>query len=410
MAVFTYVARDQSGTLVEDEVVAASPAEAARIVRGEGKFIVRVEPKTASAARPSAGPAAGHVLFGRAKYRPEDLIFFTSQLAVMVETGVSLADALEACVHEGNSPRFAAALNAVIEKVTAGREFSAALAEHPDVFPNIYVSLVKASEASGKMGPMLERLAQHLENQAVLTKKIKGAVAYPLVMLLFAIGVTIFLMAYVLPKFSNIYAGKEASLPTVTRGLMAFSHGLVTVGPFVAAGLVAAVVGAVLYLRTPAGRWRLEILKLRTPLVGPLFHKTYLARSLQTLGTMIQSGVSVLDGVRLTAAACGSAVYEQMWNTVNDRLETGQQISEALADQPNVPKSVNKMLAAGERSGRLGLVMERVAVHCEAELNTAIKTLTSMLEPAIVMFLGTVVGGLVLALLLPIFTISKAMH
>jgi len=410
MAVFTYVARDQSGTLVEDEVVAASPAEAARIVRGEGKFIVRVEPKTASASRPRAGSAAGGLLHVRAKHRPEDLIFFTSQLAVMVETGVSLADALEACVHEGNSPRFAAALDAVIEQVTGGREFSAALAEHPDVFPTIYVSLVRASEASGKMGPILERLAQHLESQAVLTRKIKGAVTYPLVMLAFAIGVTVFLMAYVLPKFSNIYAGKEASLPAVTRGLMAFSGGLVTVGPYVGAGLAAAVVGAVLYLRTPAGRWRLELLKLRVPLVGPLFHKTYLARSLQTLGTMIQSGVSVLDGVRLTAAACGSAVYERMWNTVNDRLETGQQISEALADQPNVPKSVNKMLAAGERSGRLGQVMERVAVHCEAELNTAIKTLTSMLEPAIVMFLGAVVGGLVLALLLPIFTISKAMH
>lgn len=410
MAVFTYVARDQSGTLVEDEVVASSPVEAARIVRGEGKFIVRVEPKTARGARPAGRSVASAPVFGREKYRPEDLIFFTGQLAVMVETGVSLAEALDACVHEGNSPRFAAALNGVIEKVNAGREFSSALAEHPEVFPGIYISLIKASEASGKMGPMLERLAQHLEEQAALVKKIKGAVTYPIVMFLFAIGVTIFLMTYVLPKFSNIYAGKEASLPAVTRALMAFSNGLVTVGPYVGAGLVAAVVGAVLYLRTPAGRWQMETLKLRIPLVGPLFHRTYLARSLQTLGTMIQSGVTVLDSVRLTASACGSAVYEQMWNMVNDRLETGQQISEALADQPSVPRSVNKMLAAGERSGRLGAVMERVARHCEAELNTAIKTLTSMLEPAIVMFLGVVVGGLVLALLLPIFTISKAMH
>lgn len=425
MAVFTYVARDDAGKLVEGDVQAASQTEAARIVRGEGKFIVRVNPKShrAAASKPksaikmrgplatasrSAGGAA--TALGGDKYRPADLIFFTNQLAVMVETGVSMSEALEACVHDGNSPRFAKALAAVIDQVTGGSEFSAALAEHPKVFPPIYISLIKASEASGMMAPMLRRLATHLEAQREMTKKIKGAVTYPIVMFVFAIGVTAFLFAFVLPKFTAIYAGREDKLPKLTRVLLGISDILTAWWVYGVVLLVAGGVGMYFYVRSEAGRLKIEELKLKVPLIGPLFHKTYLSRSLRTLGTMIQSGVAMLDSVKLTSTVTGSAFYEQMWTKVLDRLESGQQLSETLADNPHVPKAINKMLSAGERGGQLGLVMERVAIFCESELNTAIKTMTNLLEPAIVMFLGVVVGGLVLALLLPIFTISKAMH
>lgn len=412
MPAFTYVARDEAGTLVEGEVTASSQQEAAKVVRGGGKFVVRLAPKDrrAAAKTKSAGQAKSAAPILGDKYRPEDLIFFTNQLAVMVETGVSLSEALEACKHDGNSPRFAKALNAVIDQVNGGSEFSAALAEHPKVFPAIYVALIKASEASGTMGPILERLSQHLQAQREMTKKIKGAVTYPIVMFVFAIGVTIFLMTYVLPKFAAIYAGRETSLPTATRVLMSLSHGLTSAWPYILGGVVGVVGGTIWFCRTPKGRVRMEAIKLWLPLIGPLFHKTYLARSLHTLGAMIQSGVSMLDGVRLTSSVCGSLFYEQMWKTVHDRLESGKQVSDALADYTQVPKAIKKMLGAGERSGQLGPVMERVAKYCEGELNVAIKTLTGMIEPAIVMFLGVVVGGLVLALLLPIFTISKAMH
>jgi len=417
MPAFLYVARDNSGAMVEGEVTAPSPTEAAKIVRSEGKFVVRLGPKgtrptTSKTPSPVAAshPKARVAALGGNKYRAEDLIYFTSQLAVMVDTGVALSEALDACRHEGNSPRFAKALDAVIEQVTSGSQFSAALAEHPRVFPGIYVALIKASEASGMMGPMLERLARHIQSQRETAKKIKGAVTYPIVMLTFAIGVTIFLTAYVLPKFSAIYAGNEASLPMVTRILMSFSGNLAIVAPFLLAALAGLIGAAIWYCRTPRGRWKSETIRLRLPLIGPLFHKTYLARSLHTLGTMIQSGVSMLDGVRLTAEACGSLHYQRMWLSVHERLQTGKQISDALADYEQVPKSVKKMLSAGERSGQLGSVMGRVAAYCDSELGVAIKTLTAMIEPAIVMFLGIVVGGLVLALLLPIFTISKAMH
>jgi type IV pilus assembly protein PilC len=415
MATFAYVARDEAGTLVEGEVRANTTAEAAKVVRSEKKFVVKITPKGSGAAtrKPAssatvAGPKRAKP--GSNKYKPADLIYFTNQLAVMVETGVGLADALDACTHEDNSPRFAAALASVIESVRGGSEFSAALAQHPRVFAPVYVSLIKSSEVSGMMSEMLKRLAIHLEAQREMTKKIKGAVTYPIVMFVFAIGVTIFLMTFVLPKFTNIYAGREDKIPALTRYLLKFSDNLTAYGLYVLAGLVAAGVGLFMYFRGLEGRMKLERFRLAVPLVGPMFHKNYLARSLRTLGTMIQSGVSMLDAVRLTSTACGSLVYEQMWNTVRERLESGQQLSEALTEYKSIPRAVNKMLGAGERTGQLGPVMERVAIFCESELNVAIKTLTSMLEPAIVMFLGVVVGGLVLALLLPIFTISKAMH
>lgn len=428
MAAFIYAARDSKGDLVQGDMNASTPTEVARLLRQEGKFVVRVAPKGASAAMTAgatrgAAPA-GLILQGPGvkapssglkalnnKYRPDDLIFFTNQLAVLTETGVSLTEGLEACMHDGNSPRFARALDVIYDKVQGGSEFSAALADHPRIFSPMYVSLIKASEASGMMGPMLRRLSNHLEAQREMTKKIKGAVTYPIVMFLFAIGVTIFLMTFVLPKFTNIYNGREDKLPKITKALMAFSNWLTDYGLFLLGGLIAVSVTALYYFwRTPNGRLHWDAIKLRLPLMGPMFHKTYLTRSLRTLGTMIGSGVSILEGIKLTSGVCGSPHYEKMWNEVNGRLETGQQLSEALSENKNIPKAVNKMLAAGERSGQLGPVMERVANFCEAELNIAIKTMTSMLEPAIIMFLGTVVGGLVLALLLPIFTISKAMH
>lgn len=408
MAAFNYVAKNDAGKLVEGQVSAANRAEAARMIRQEGNFVVKLQAAGGISQKKGGSLVLGRP--GRERYKADDLIFFTNQMAVMVETGVSLSEALEACMHEGNSPRFARALNGVISKVQAGQELSAAMAEYPTVFPTLYVSLVRASEASGQLGPIMKRLAEHLDRQRSLTKKIKGAITYPIVMVVFALGTTIFLVTYVLPKFADIYAGREESLPKLTRILLGLSGWIGDYGLYVGGALLAAGISAFFYLRTPKGRVMWDRIKLATPIVGPLYHKTYLARSLRTLGTMIESGVSMLDGVRLTTKVCDSIQYEQLWKNVNERVEAGRQISEALEQNKQIPRSVLKMLGAGERSGQLGSVMGRVATFCEDELNTSLKTLTSMIEPTIVAFLGVVVGGLVLAMLLPIFTISKAMH
>ncbi len=406
MPQFAFVARDANGAMAQGTLAAANPADAARMLRSEGKFPVRVAP--ASAATTTTAAAAPPGMLTRERFRSEDVIFFTSQLMVMVETGVSLADALKGCRSPKNSPAFAKALDSVIEQVEGGSRFSAAMAEHPRIFTPLLVSLVRASEASGAMGTMLQRASEYLVAQRDLAKKIRGAVTYPIAMLLFAGGVTVFLMTFVLPKFAAIYAGREAALPKATQFLLGLSGHIKSSWPYALGGLVAASGGLAWHLRTAGGRRHLDWVKLHIPLIGGMFQRTYLARSLRTLGTMINSGVTMLEAVELTKAACGNAFFEDLWGTVHGELQHGKSLSDVLGGHPFVPGSIVQMIRAGERSGKLGPVLERVSNYSEAELAVAVKAATAMLEPIIITVLGAVIGGLVISLLLPIFTISRA--
>lgn len=413
MQTFAYEARDSAGALVRGSLQAANTADAAKSLRQEGKYPVKVVASRGAVAV-SAGTASTDgthrpSIARGGSFRFDDVIQFAAQLAVLVDTGVALADALETCRGPSLSPAFSRALEDVIDRVKSGTQFWAALAAHPRVFPPYFVSMIKASEASGTLPVMLQRVGEYLSAQRDLKKKIKGAVTYPCAMLLFAVVVTIFLLTFVLPRFASIYAGREQALPAVTRYLLAFATGLKANGLYVLAGLIPVIGLIVWHVRRPAGRAHLDWFLLHVPILGPMFHKTYLSRSLRTLGTMIQNGVVMLDGVELTRDACGSLRYEKLWNDAFSALQQGRQLSDTLAESPLVPRPITQMVMAGERGGRLGAVLERVAAHCEAELSVAIKTATSMLEPLIIGILGTVVGGLVIALLLPIFTISRAM-
>ncbi len=407
MPQFAFVARDANGAMAQGTLAAANPADAARMLRSEGKFPVRVAPAFTATPATTAASAAPSVLT-RERFRSEDVIFFTSQLMVMVETGVSLADALKGCRSPKNSPAFAKALDSVIEQVEGGSRFSAAMAEHPRIFTPLLVSLVRASEASGAMGTMLQRASEYLVAQRDLAKKIRGAVTYPIAMLLFAGGVTVFLMTFVLPKFAAIYAGREAALPKATQFLLGLSGHIKSSWPYVLGGLVVVSGGLAWHLRTAKGRRHLDWVKLHLPLIGGMFQRTYLARSLRTLGTMINSGVTMLEAVELTKAACGNAFFEDLWGKVHGELQHGKSLSDVLGEHAFVPGSIVQMIRAGERSGKLGPVLERVSNYSEAELAVAVKAATAMLEPIIITVLGAVIGGLVISLLLPIFTISRA--
>ncbi len=411
MPQFAYVAREPGGAVIKGMMSAASVAEAARQLRGDGKFPVRVDPATGAGKAPAASASATPTAIKPGnRVKPEDVIYFTSQLKVMVETGVSLAEALQGCRNSRNSPGFARALNDVIDQVEGGSRFSAGLAAHPKVFPTLLVSLVRASEASGTLGMMLDRASTYLIEQRELTRKIRGAVTYPIAMLLFAMGVTVFLMTFVLPKFTAIYAGKEKALPAATRFLLSFSAHLKHGAPYLIVGGIVVIGGAIWHFRRPLGKRHMDWIKLHLPLIGKMYHKAYMARSLRTLGTMIESGVAMLEAVELTKAACGNVYYSETWGRVEEELQHGRQLSEVLAESSLFPSNVTQMIRAGEKSGKLGPVMERVSGFCEGELSVSVKTATSMLEPLIITVLGAVIGGLVISLLLPIFTISRAMR
>jgi len=403
MPKFNYTARDNNGTATAGEIVARTEMEAAQLLRAEGKFVTRLTPAR------DAMEAAVVVQPGSRRVKSDEVIYFANQLAGMIDSGVSIADALEASI-DGTPPgAFRRTVEDVIHRVQSGSPFSASLAAHPKVFSPLFIHLVQASESTGMLGPMLRQVADYLGNQRELKKKIKGAVTYPCCMLLFAVGATVFLLTFVLPKFAAIYAGKEAILPLPTRIVMGTSTWMITHWHVLLFTTIAAVIGAIFYFRTTRGQHTADWLRLNVPLLGSMFQKACLTRSLRTLGTMISAGVSVLEAVLITRDVVGNRLFGQIFEDAHRRLERGEQLSQCLLDAPYFPRPVWQMLNAGERTGQLGPAMDRVAKMCESDLQHAIRSITQFIEPAMIVIMGIIIGGIALAMLLPIFQISKIM-
>lgn len=400
---FSYLARDNSGVALTGELTAGSPADAARLLRTEGKFLIRLQ--EAIAGTQSNPPAT----VGWRRILPDEVIAFASQLSGMIETGVPIADALLASIDGSPPGGFRSVVEDLIQRVQAGSDFSAALAAHPRAFPPFFVHMIRASEATGLMGPMLRRVADYLSNQREVVKRIKGAMMYPCCLMVFALGATIFLLSCVIPKFAAIYAGRQAILPLPTRILMAISGGLVDHWVGLSAGTLAAIVGLVLFFRSGHGGLVADWLRLNTPVIGPMYRQACLARSLRTLGSMITAGVSVLEAVTITRDVVGNRIFGGMFAEAYSRIEHGEQLSAALKEARYMPRTTWQMLHAGERSGQLGPVMDRIAEISEADLHHTIRTVTQFIEPAMIVIMGTIIGGIALSVLLPIFQMSKVL-
>ena len=399
MTSFAYEIRDGSGRNCRGVVRAEDIDEAATLLRKPGVTILDIHPETADQAAP---------LFGVSRrIKRDEVIFFVNQLAVMVETGVRLTDALDAIADQTESPGLKRVLRDVCDEVKGGSEFSAALSKHPKVFSGVFVALMRASEASGTMAAMLHRLSGYMKQERTTRKQIKGAMTYPLCMLGFCVIVVVAMLVFILPRFEKIYAGKSVALPLPTRMLLAMSHGITDHWPFVILGLAAVITAAYMYFRTPEGRAFLSRLRIRIPVIGGMYRKVYLARSLRTMGSMIAAGVDVLDGLEITAQAVGNESYARVWRDLAEHVSEGATFAEHLYTSKIIPRTVAQMVDAGERTGKLGAVMNRVAEFCEDDLKIAVKTLTSMIEPTMIIIMGVIIGGIAMALLLPVFSLSK---
>lgn len=402
MTRFSYKARDSQGQLVSGVVQAATLQDAGRLLRSEGKFIVKLAPT--SARRSSAADAASARSI---RARPRDVITFANQISVMVETGVPLSEALDCIAQQTTDPRFKQVLADVTAHVQAGGELSAALRRHPRAFPSVMTSLVRASEASGTMGRMLDRIAQYLAQEDQTARKVRAAMTYPCIMLLAAVSVTVFLIAFVLPRFTEIYASRGAALPWPTRALMTLSEQVTQHGYTILAVLVAAMTVFMVLRRTALGRQAIDYLKLHTPVVGPLFRKLYLTRGCRTMGTLITAGVPMLDIIAIVKQVTANAYFHQLWDKVDARLRQGAQLSEALFDSPLIPPPVAQMIFSGEKAGRLALVMDRIARFTEEEFDQQVRQTTQLIEPAMVAIMGALIGFVAIALLLPIFNVGR---
>ncbi len=397
---YVYQVRDAVGRSDTGVVAAPNRLEASRTLRRDGKVIVSLEEEVARLVAAAGG--------GRKKrLKKDDVIYFATQLAVMVETGVPLAEALDGIAEQSNNPSLQVVIEDLCDQVKGGLEFSAALERHPKIFNRLFVALMRASEVSGTMGQMLQRASEHMAQERETRNRVKGALTYPVCMLSFCVLVVIGLLMFILPRFEKIYAGRGAMLPLPTRMLMALSTGLVTYWPLVLGALAAAGVGAWFYFRSPSGSIFLDTVRVRLPVLGQMHRKACLARSLRTMATMVSTGVTMLEGLAITAEVAGNYHYRKIWLGLAEGVKEGQTLSDQLSECDLVPRSVCQMIAAGERTGKLDAVMNRVAGFCEDELKISIKTITSLIEPVMIMIMGLIVGGIAMALLLPIFSISR---
>jgi type IV pilus assembly protein PilC len=412
MTTFTYTARDSAGAPVNGTVAATSVTEASRMLRAEGKYPIAVRPAEGedSGAATNGGTANAGSVGGTSpgmKISRADVIQFSTQLAIMVETGVTLSEALECIAQQADKPNVKQLVADVAQVVQGGSDFSLALARHPRSFPRLYVALIKASEKSGMMSKLLIRANTYLKDEAEILRKVKGALTYPGIMLAFAVTTTTFLLAFVLPKFTAIYAGKGAALPVPTQILMTMSEFIVNHWMALIAAIATSSVMGYLYFTSTGGSRVWHWIQLNTPVLGRMFRKLHLARTLRMVGTMAGAGINLVDAVATAQDLCGNTYYRELWGRVSEQIQAGKQLSEPMFQSNLVPRGITQMLHSGEKSGKLAMVMEQVSGYAEQELKEQIAEMTRYIEPAMIIIMGIIIGGVALALLLPIFTMSR---
>lgn len=402
MPEFIYTARDSSGQAVNGVLVADSVAEVTRILRADGKFPISVNIEEQS-------PEDAPVISARGiKVSRSDVIQLATQLAIMVETGVTITEALDCIAQQTEKPKLKALILDLAKHVHDGGDFSGALSRHPRSFPRLFIALIQASEKSGMLGRLLGRAASYLRDEADTVKRVRGALIYPGIMLSFAITTTIFLLAFVLPRFAGIYAGKEAALPLPTKILMAASDFIVGNWISLLIGGAAVAIAATVFFRSGPGSRTWHYIQLHFPLLGGMFRKVHLARGMRMLGTMGGAGVTLSDSVGMTRDMCHNSYFRDLWDDVSNQIHAGKQLSDPLFEQPHlVPRAVAQMLRSGEKSGKLSSVLEQVATYSEQEMREKIAELIRYIEPAMIVVMGAIIGGITLALLLPVFTISR---
>jgi len=348
----------------------------------------------------------------RVRAKPGDLILFTTQLAVMLDSGVILSDALDAIAEQAADPRFKAVILDLSERVKGGDMFSKALACYPYTFNTMFISMVKASEASGRMVEMLTVLTGYLNFETDTRKQIRSALTYPIIMVLMAIAATGTLMFFVLPRFMRIYASRGAELPKLTQVLVGISKILGNFEIMTVLLTTAIFVGAVLWywLRTPMGRRALDAAKIHTPVMGTMYVDMVVTRSMRILATMVNTGVRLLDAIRVIQGVVDNYHFKRLWGQVDEKIQDGYQLSESILIAEGsdlIAPGIIQMLRAGEKSGRLGEVCDKVSVFYQKKLETSIRNVMTLIEPLMITILGAIIGTIAIALLLPVFRVSS---
>lgn len=397
MPSFTYVARESTTNReLRGTLEASSEQAAVQTLLNRDMLVVSIAEKAVQKAKTTSSsvPLA-------------DLVVFTRQLATMIEAGLAIVQSLQALGEQTSNKVMRDVIRDVCARVEQGDNFSAALMRHPKVFEKLYTCMVDAGEKGGLLSEVLSRLATFLENTARLRKKVKSAMMYPTAVTCVAVGVTLFLMVKVVPTFAEVFTSFGKKLPAPTQALIDVSHWMQGHIHYIIILGAAAIYSWFAYLKTKPGREFWDRTRIRLPIFGSIAHKIILARFTRTLASLVRSGVPILEVLNIVANTSGNVVMERAIRSAASDIEKGEGMSAALSKHPIFPTMVIRMLTAGEQTGKIDAMLERVADFLDEEIETVLGGLTSLIEPLLIVFLGVTVGGIVICMFLPIFQLSS---
>ena len=400
MITFSYQARDMSGKIVSGIQDALNEDNAVTSLMSRGLMVLSLQQKSvASKTRKKTWSV-----------KETDLVLFTRQLSTMIEAGISLVQALTA-LYDQCDPKKQKSLRHIISDVTTrvqgGETFHESIAKHPRVFDRLFISMVKAGEHGGLLAEILDRLAGFLEASARLRKKIKSAMTYPVIVICIAMLITTFLIVKVVPIFGEIFADFGSKLPAPTQFLIDVSDFMRGEWYYLLAGVFGIIFGVRTFIRSTRGKQLWDRWKLKLPVFGPLIHKICMSRFARTFAQLIRSGVPILEVLDIVGGASGNHVVETSIKGVGSDVEKGDNLSVALSKKPIFPPMMLRMVAAGEATGKIDTMLEKMADFWDEEIEAMLDALTSLIEPMLIVFLGVIVGGIVIAMFLPIFKLNE---
>jgi type IV pilus assembly protein PilC len=400
MITFSYQARDMSGKIVSGIQDALNEDNAVTSLMSRGLMVLSLQQKSiASKARKKTWSV-----------KETDLVLFTRQLSTMIEAGISLVQALTA-LYDQCDPKRQKSLRHIISDVTTrvqgGETFHESIAKHPRVFDRLFVSMVKAGEHGGLLAEILDRLAGFLEASARLRKKVKSAMTYPVIVISIAFAITTFLIVKVVPIFGEIFKDFGSKLPAPTQFLIDVSDFMRGEWYFLIAIAAGIFFGIRTFLRSTRGKQIWDRWKLKLPIFGPLIHKICMSRFARTFAQLIRSGVPILEVLDIVGGASGNHVVETSIKGVSSDVEKGDNLSVALSKKAIFPPMMLRMVAAGEATGKIDTMLEKMADFWDEEIEAMLDALTSLIEPLLIVFLGVIVGGIVIAMFLPIFKLNE---
>jgi len=396
---YNYTVKDRTGREITGSLEADNADVLAARLRQTGYYVVQIDEVKSSMRKKEI------YIFG-AKVKTEQITIFTRQFATMINAGLPLIKCLNILAQQTDSNLLADIITDCQKEVEAGRSLSEALGKHPEAFSNLYVSMVRAGELGGMLDDVLLRVANQLEREQEIRAKVKSAMTYPIAVMGISVMLLTAMIVFVVPRFANMFAQLGGKLPTFTQILVNISH---FVGGYGGLIIIACIVGSVILFRrfkaTDKGRYMLDSIKLKLPVVGTLFHKTAMSKFSRTLGTLISSGVPILGALEITGETTGNMVVTRALDDVRSGVKEGETIAKPLSEAAVFPPMVTQMIAIGEETGALDVMLAKVSEFYDSEVNTAVDSLTSTLEPVMVCFLGITVGTIVIGLYLPIFRI-----